>query len=345
MKFQSISVLILLLGSCATKGPSAPRRPSEPGPTQPATRPSVPNSGEVPSETEESAPEAKLEPVSVGVWIDGAGVESFTALGFLQGLEKSEKVAINKVVGTGLGCWIALSWSMEKSTHRAEWQAMKLSGWDSLGRGSNLLARLAGAKAEFSKFKAEISRLLPLTEFRALSQESDCPVLDARTGRLESSRNMGIYKSLWTQMMTPIGGFKGDDLNASRSLSGVLALRPKARELDEFSTISMGRKEVQAWIVLSLNGANVLSEEPDVLRDTLSNRFVDSTHGGSMTPENRPVMTMIPTLDLTVKNSRDFAQRRAFLLQGRKLAERFLAQPWLDRIHQGQGSLEVQSPQ
>jgi hypothetical protein len=338
-------VFFVLLASCASQSTRKPFPPGKRGgPTSPSTKTESESSAESRSDTHEIEDGEKAEPISVGVWIDGAGVESFTALGFLQGLEKSHKVKISKVVGTGLGCWIALSWSLERSTNRAEWQATKLSSWDAMGRSGTLLSRLSTGRPDFSKFKNEISRLLPVQEFRGLSQESDCPVLNARTGALESSRSLGIYKSLWIQLTTPLLGYE-EELESAATVSGVLGLRPKLRELDEFSTLESGHQEVQAWIVLSLNSMSILTDKRDPIRDTLLKRFMDGSQGGAVTPEGRPVLVSMPALDLNMKVSRDFAQRRSFLLQGRKYAERFLSQPWIDRVVSGQASAEAGSPQ
>lgn len=285
----------------------------------------------------------KKKPITLGVWIDAAGVEAFSALGFLQELEKSEKVKVAKVAGTGLGCWIAVSWGLENSNNRAEWQATKLSNWESMGRGGSLLTRISGGRADYSKFKSEMARLLTVTEFRGLARDVDCPLLNARTGVLESAKSQGIYKALWAQMTTPLIGLE-EELESMSQFSGVLGIRPRPRELDDYSSLERARGEVDAWIVLSLDSMQILSDERNPLRDTLMRRFVDSTQGASVSPEGRPIYVSVPAFDLNVKSSRDFTQRRNFLLQGRKHADRFLSLPWLDRIHQSESGVEAESP-
>jgi hypothetical protein len=341
--------LILILAACSTTNHSGSNhagsgRPGSNSDFHPPLKPQPEISTPVTSDTGASgSAEKKLPPVSVGVWIDAAGVEAFSALGFLQGLEKSEKIKVSKVAGTGLGCWIAVSWALENSNNRAEWQATKLSSWEAMGRGGSLLTRISGGRADYSKFKSEMSRLLTIPEFNSLARDADCPLLNARTGVLETARPLGIYRALWAQMATPLIGLE-EELETTNQFSGVLGVRPRPRELDDYSHLDKSRSDVQAWVVLSLDSMRILSDEREPLRDALMRRFVDMTQGASVSPEGRPIYVSVPAFDLTVKSARDFTQRRNFLLQGRKHAERFLTLPWVDRIHQSESGLETDSP-
>jgi hypothetical protein len=337
---KSVFTLILVgfLGACASQ-PVKPGQSSGSGRTgefHPPMRP-------VETRTTEEPPAEKVNPVSVGIWIDAAGVEAYAGLGFLQSLEKSEKIKVSKVVGTGLGCWIAVSWALEASNNRAEWQATKLSGWDMLGRGGSFLNRISGGHSDYSKFKSEMGRMFPAAEFRALAREADCPLMNAQSGVLESGRSIGIHKALWGQLNTPLLGAK-EELASVGQFPGILAIRPRLRELDDLSRLDKSSGEVQAWIVLSLDSLQILADEREPLRDTLIRRWVDASQGAAVSPEGRPVFLTVPAFDVNVKTARDFSQRRVFLLQGRKHAERFLSMPWVDRIQNSGNGLEGSTP-
>lgn len=244
------------LASCSSKPPAPPPPPPvvQPGlpddeakellPPSPDKPQDLPLHGVTATEAAVPAPPPPPPPPpkTFAVWIDSAGFDAFAALGFLQEFEKSGRKPV-KIVGTGFGCWVALSWALENSGNRAEWQAMKWVSWDSLPRG--LLGKLT--TRAHRNFEEETSRLFPKNRFGDLALPVDCPVVSNYA--LTSSSEISITETLWRQLNVPVLGVTPPaETGPSSGLSGGV---PFPHELEALGR-DMAAKDPNfgGWIVL-----------------------------------------------------------------------------------------------
>ena len=346
-------VIALMLGACATPPPKArpphanvrpPVEPTSPmvtfTPSQPA--PANPSDAKVadaaPATPPETPPAAVVEPIpeaekkpaarrTLGVWIDGAGFDATAALGFLQELEK-QGIKPSKVVGTGFGCWVALSWAFSNSGNRAEWQTFKWSNFDLLKR-EGLLGKLTGGAGLQSRFEGEVVKLFPNKNFSGLSVPADCPVVSSKTPyTFESGHNIDIPALLWLQLQAPVLGAPDAELGKSGFYSGLLGGLPYEAELDAFS------KDVPhdasggvfgAWLVLRTRGSKDRSGEQNWSRG-LSGR-TDESFGVAGRTKNGVTWTVVNLDDAGGHGFDEISKpenRRRWLLEGRKRAQQML---------------------
>lgn len=290
----------------------SPNYPVPPPPTPEVTPSPLPVPSPAPETPPPPAPPAA--PKTFGVWIDGAGLEAMTALGFLQELERmGHKPA--KVVGTGFGCWVALSWALENTGNRAEWQAYKWTSWDSLPRGG-LLGKFTrgGSRKDFAE---SVERLLPARRFENLALPADCPLLPAsrRGARLVSARSMDLGDVLWHQFQVPALGVakpSGD------YYSGLVAGAPLPDELDSFSQDLARDKNFSGWIVVRTRNSaergggdawsTVLADRADQASATV----------GRMGDGSLWILVDLSSPDAAPAETQNFDKRREWLLEGRR---------------------------
>lgn len=333
----SIAVLLLILQGCAT--PSRTRKTSPTDTTTQDVRLEDSHQASEPSQTlkepespgnsaePEVAPPSPKAPV-IGVWIDGAGLESFTALGFMQELHRSG-VKFAKVVGTGWGCWVALSWANEASPNQAEWQAFKWGSWSPLGLEAGFLSRIRGEQGNFADFTKDLRVWLPKGNFNELAMPADCPLL-ANTGSMDlvSGKSLGIYRALWEELQSPLFNKKVLDTTTGQTpyLSGLAAGDPRLEEYDRFSDAA---KPIELWIHLKASPAQLLAPGERWLSAAFARRELKG-ETWTKTKQGRWVMKMplFVGQNLDVKKSMDFGERRAMLLRGRDLARKWMQTPW-----------------
>ena len=275
------------------------------------------------SETVAPLPRAPV----MGVWIDGAGLESFVALGFMQELHRSG-VKFAKVVGTGWGCWMALSWANEASANQAEWQAFKWSSWAPLGMERGFLSRIRGGGADYGAFAKDLRIWLPKEKFSDLAMPADCPLLDASSMDLVSAHGLGIYRALWEEMRIPLFHKKiGSEPEESEYLSGLAAGDPRLEEYDRFA--DAGKNDVEFWIHLKASPSRVIAPGDRWLSTAFARRELKG-ESWSKTRQGRWIMRMPLFLgqNLDEKQSIDFGARRAMILRGRDLARKWMQSSW-----------------
>jgi len=341
-----ITLLILLAQGCATSSHVPTTAPTETTKSEPGigekmdARVEESHQAQEPSQTlkEPESPVNSAEPEVVaptpkapviGVWIDGAGLESFTALGFMQELHRSG-VKFAKVVGTGWGCWIALSWANEASPNQAEWQSFKWGSWAPLGMEGGFLSRIRGERGNFADFTKDLRIWLPKGNFSELAMPADCPLL-ANTDSMDivSGKNLGIYRALWEELQSPL--FNKEVLNATSEktsyFSGLAAGDPRLEEYDRFA--DAGKAPVELWIHLKTSPAQLLAPGERWLSAAFARRELKG-ETWTKTKQGRWVMRMplFVGQNLDVKKSLDFGERRAMLLRGRDLARKWMQTPW-----------------
>jgi hypothetical protein len=329
-------VLLVLIGACSSTPKKVPTQGSSSTtsieePSEPVDLP--PSMGGVDIGDEPASPEeAPREPLRVGIWIEGAGVEAIAAIGFMQELHKAGVRPV-KVVGTGFGCWTALSWALEDSPNQAEWQAFKWADWNALGMGSSLLSRISTSR-NFSSFSKEMQKLLPKKEeFGELALDSDCPLARAKgDASLESGQSLGIYRALWEQMQLPL--FKAEEPTGGDKntwVSGLLASWPLPSELDEMARLRKSNGDVQAWILIKTSRTETKIQDR-LWMHLLTARAERALAQAGTTPQGRKIWILDWSANLAPRDedSRDFAQRRKYLLSGRERAQAFMHSSWYE---------------
>lgn len=289
--------------------------------------PSVPAiAEEVPSEP------VKRVPPKIGIVIEGAGLESFLALGFMQELAK-EGVLPQKIVGTGWGCWLALSWALESSSNQAEWQSFKWSTWRFLGIENTFLSRITGSKASYSEFEKEMKVWLPKSEFNAYARDVDCPMLKVDRNRVElqSSRQLGVYRALWNQLQIPLYNLHASNPKAD-TLSGLAATGFSLEEYDNFALIhknSGSAEKVDLWIHLQSAPSSLVAGD-HVWLSAAFRRVEVSKETWFRTAQDRWVvkLPLYRNLSLDEKRALDFTERRSLLLKGRELGRAWIEGTW-----------------
>lgn len=329
----------LTLTACATKPPVAPAHenpslirteaPSEPAPGQPAPETSdvLPPSAGPTQDLPQDAPVAPAEvvaPKQFAVWIDGAGLEAMAALGFLQELERAGHKPV-KIVGTGFGCWIAVSWALENSGNRAEWQSFKWNSWDRLPRGG-LLGKLRRQSARRG-FEDDVGRFLTAKSFGDLAAPADCPLVMAkRPEQLTTGRGVSIATNLWFQLQSPaLGVEKSED----EAFSGLAAGSPVPSELDAFSReFQKEGSDFGGWIVLRTRTSaerSGFSEWSTVLAARSDSTLGVEGAFGSGGKYRWRVIDLGAGSRRQVSDVGRFERRREWLLQGRQAGSAFLA--------------------
>lgn len=333
-------VLACVVG-CASRKPGQPTPPAPahpsappplvkplPAPVSPLPPPNPAPSVEVPvpqprpdaKDEAEKKLETSVQRKNFAVWIDGYGLESLAALGFLQELEKTG-FKPRKIVGGGFGCWVALSWALENNGNRAEWQAFKWTNWDSVGK-NGLLGRLT-SRSGHQKFDDEIRRLLPAKGLGDFKIPVDCPVYEKKYPyRLYSGRVLSLESLLWHQFQLPAIG-PDPDTPELQYYSAALAGGPLPRELDEMSQdLSGGDGEFGGWIILRTRAPNDRGALQNWV-NLLGSRQDQYMASGGFSPSGLSFVV----LDLSdgpgrpAAQIKEFDRRRRWLLEGRKRAQ------------------------
>jgi hypothetical protein len=336
MGHKTILIFALLVLSACSSSKSPGTRPDVPTTSieEPSERVDLPPGvdGVDIGDEETTPPEEVREPLRVGVWIEGAGVEAVAALGFLQELHKAGVKPV-KVVGTGFGCWTAVSWALEDSPNQAEWQAFKWSDWNALGMGSSLLSRISSTRS-YSAFSKEMQKLLPKKEeFGELALDADCPLARAKgEASLESAHSLGIYRGLWEQMQLPL--FKAEEPTGGHEdawVSGLLASWPLPAELDDMARLRKQNNDVQAWILIKTSRTETKIKDR-LWMHLLTTRAERALAQAGTTPQGRKIWILDWSANLAPReeDSRDFTQRRKYLLAGRERAQVFMHSSWYE---------------
>jgi len=272
-------------------------------------------------DAEEFSQEIKDDQYFYGVWIDGAGYDSFSALGFLQTLEK-KNIKPAFVVGTGMGCWVALSWALENNSNRAEWQAFKWKQWKGLDS-----SWLGSSKGDFTQY---VNKILPATPKDSYALPFDCPLLSKNFGaKLKSSKHLRLADVLWYQMQIPSLG--GNPQKASPSwYSGALAGKPTEAELGSFArnlirekgTSEFKGKKFWGWIIVKTRQSGDLLGEQVWLREVIARLESNQIHDGMNRYGGRwMVVDLSDDRTRPSKEIKKAQNRRRWMLQGRRLAK------------------------
>lgn len=318
-------LLVLGLASCA----SGPR--SAAGPRAEATTEAPAENIETPAEV--SAQDLAAEPMptpapmptplaskTFGVWIDGAGLDAFAALGFLQELEKAGRKP-DRVVGTGFGCWIALAWALENNGNRAEWQASKWQSWKHLPT-AGLLGRLT-AGASRKSLEQEVARLLSPKAWTDFALTVDCPIYVAARNSLVTGRDKPLAEVVALQFQIPALGAASPGADVEE-WPGLVAGPPTPSELD---SLAGGEG---SWIILRTR-TSADREGRGPWRDKLTPRS-DALPAPGLTPEGRRFRTfeLAAPPDRPSAEIASFEKRRRWLLEGRHYASKVLSDHTLD---------------
>ncbi|MBS1983962.1 MAG: hypothetical protein JST16_07295 [Bdellovibrionales bacterium] len=268
----------------------------------------------------ELPPPALAPNKSFAVWIDGAGLEAIAALGFLQELEKAGwKPA--KVVGTGFGCWVAISWAIENSGNSGEWQTFKWTSWEHLPR-SGLLGKLTGGTSR-KKFEEDMHRLLPVQNFEKLALPADCAVVTAsQPSHLVSGRSSDLTSALWQQFQLPVLGVEKIE---GTVYSGLAAGTPLPAELEAFSAgIDRSKAPFAGWIVLRTRTAQERagSKGWEEVMAERSDAAVPAS--GTLGDGTRWVLVDLAPRGRDASEVQKFEKRREWLLEGRRVGNTFL---------------------
>lgn len=265
------------------------------------------------------------------VWIDSYGVDALAALGTLQELDKGG-FKPSKIMGTGLGCWIAQSWSFANHPNQAEWQALKWNDWKSLG--GSFFGRLTGSRS--AHFEDNVLKLATFKNWEQLSIPTDCPVLPlAPPFHLRSARDLKPETAFWISLQLEVFGLSESQLSASEFFAGSLAGAPNADELAEFTQDLKLTSEQRfvGWLVLSTRG--IFVEESNAtkpVRVLLTGRDLNWPHEVKSLVEGEAPYRVLK-MDLTHGAKRHAADlilpenRRRFLLEGRKMGLQVLQDP------------------
>lgn len=329
---------VFFLASCA--GRKAPRikPPKSQQPVDNVWEPGVENVPEIeardlPADSdvhEEQVEKKKPIPPVIGIVVEGAGLESFVALGFMQELAK-EGIQPKKILGVGWGCWIALSWALESSSNQAEWQSFKWSTWKFLGLEKSFISRITGSKASYEDFANEMKVWLPKGEFNEYALDVDCPSLSLAKGRaeLQSSQQLGVYRALWNQLQIPLFNLPNPETKNIMSLSGLAAQAVAMDEYDNFSTARGSSEKIDFWIHLQSSPSDLLSGD-DAWLSAAFLRAEVARESWYRTRQGRWVMKMPLYREVSVNEKRalDFSERRALLLKGRDLGRRWIEGNW-----------------
>jgi hypothetical protein len=276
----------------------------------------------------------QLKRSPVAVWIDGAGYDAIESLGFLQTLEKAG-IEPALVVGTGFGCWVALSWAIDGSANRAEWQSFKWDNWHSLN-STSLLNRLRGRNGE-AEFAEELKKILPSQNLRSLRVPADCVYLEEQNGLYlyKSSSEDKVETALWRQMQIEplIGRERAQKEEAETKLhSGYNFAWPDAGAL-RFAAMEAGRNESSyTWIVLRgyRAGKALTGVQQKFRSDKSKETLAEMTTRGLL-------YTQSSSYPYTAELIKDPKKRRVYLLRGRGEAEKFLNRLLKEDLEHGAG--------
>jgi hypothetical protein len=277
----------------------------------------------------ESAQEMDPRVPFFAVWIDSYGFDAYSALAFLQELEKSGHKPV-KVVGSGLGCWVAQSWALTNSGNRAEWQASKWNDWQNIRSG--FLGRITGTTQ--SRFEESILKLLGIRSWSQFQVTTDCPVIKNQSPYvLESGVKQNPETAFWISLQLALFGASDEQLARNGYFSGSLGGAPTSDELFELSRDlrNSSDKRFAGWIVLSTRPKLKMALKENLLRTTLPGRSMEwpsflRSQISADPVANVKVISLSPAGEFTGEDLIKTENRRRFLLQGRKTAKSLLQQ-------------------
>ncbi len=280
-------------------------------PVEDIEAPAQVESSELPAE---AAPEEALP--LLAVYIDGAGLDAFEALGVLQEFEKS---GLNPrfVAGGGFGCWIALSWALENKGSRAEWQAFKWTNWNFIPK-AGVLGRLRAIGSR-SEFEAEFNRLMTSHARADFAIPVACPLFarDAAP-KLAVSSALPDARNFALQMAIPDLGF-APSRDVSEPLSAVVAGIPAPAELDEFTRAMLASGERVFWLVLKTRPGRLGLNGSEGWSDYAKSREIQPATSGH-TPSGHGYLVVDIASAAEPPDLLRFELRRNRLLSGRAKA-------------------------
>jgi hypothetical protein len=340
MGYKTVITLLMLWLSVTACTTSGQRQPRTYGPGDdsnirsgdPLLLPPDIHSQDLEGETLKLSRIEQLKRSPVAVWIDGAGFDAIESLGFLQTLDKAG-IKPSLVVGTGFGCWVSLSWAIDGSANRAEWQSFKWSDWGLLG-STSILNRIRGRSGQ-EDFAREVSKLFPSQKLSTLKVANDCVYIEEQNGLYfyKSSIEDRVEQALWTQLqITPLvdnAQVKKVE-EESKRYSGYGFNWPDASAL-RFAAMEAGRSDSSyTWIVLrGFRGGKALSSAQVKLQSQKSSETLSE-----MTTRGL-LYTMSSSYPYTLANIKDTTKRRVYLLRGRKEGEKFLNRLLKEDIEDG----------
>ena len=326
--------LLLVVSGCSSakkKKPDAPisfpttvNDPTEPAPQDASPPPpAIVTENLAPPEAPAAPPMPTLKDVQIAAYIDAVGYDAFTALGFMQEFEKTGIKPV-KMVGTGFGCWVAVSWALENSGNRAEWQSFKWTKWDTLPQ-KGFLNRLKGAIGAEDRFTSEIDKLMTDTRFEKLQLPADCPNLENQGSfTLRSSRSGDIPHALWTELLHPALGVPEGYYDNEKQVSGIFAGFPTDDEWDDLSRDSPGGSQPMLWLYLRTRTADERKTGVENLQilglrqETNQTAIHRTAHG------NYFMIVDLTGPKRNLDSLKNTASRRKFLLDGRKKGRQIL---------------------
>ncbi len=324
-KTVNLLIIVALLFACSTtrqraQGPHSGDADSS-GNGDPLLLPPSIESQDLESEQLKLSRIEQLKRSPVAVWIDGAGYDAIESLGFLQTLEKAGiKPAL--VVGTGFGCWVALSWAIDGSANRAEWQSFKWDNWNLLNKTS-ILNRLRGKNGQ-AEFSEALVRVFPSQTVRSLRVPADCVYLEEQNGLYfyKSSTEDNVEDALWRQLqIEPLLEKERiqKEEEQTKKFSGYTFNWPDASAM-RFAAMEAGREDSSyTWIVLrGYRAGKTLSAAQLKFRSEQSKEtLAEMTTRGLL-------YTLSSSFPYSPAQIKDASKRRVFLLRGRKEGEKFL---------------------
>ena len=303
--------------------PQAPAVKDSEGPEQEAT---LPQDNEV-QESGDVDPAAGTD-AFFGVWIEGVGYDAFAALGFLQSLSKAG-LEPAFVVGTGMGCWAAMSWAYQANANQAEWQAFKFNRWAGLEKSWLSKVGLHNSMTEFTTY---IAKNMEAKQRKDFALPFECPLLPKGSDyTLKAARGLELPVLMWRQLQVPSLG--GDpEKSSTRWLSGAFAGQPSEQELKAFARLlikdrgvkSFKDKKFLGWLILKTSRAGDLLVNNEGMQKLLTRsepyRQKQSMAGAFpwvrldlSDPQARPSQVI-----------KEAVKRRAWMLKGRNYAKSLL---------------------
>ncbi|NCN27655.1 hypothetical protein GW915_08785 [bacterium] len=254
----------------------------------------------------------ELRPVkNWAVWVRGVAVDSFSGLGFMQQME-SMGYSLSKVAGTGMGCWIAMSWALRNKGNYAEWQAMKFDSWD--GLNPSFLDRLSGEgrKENFLKYfkKLQSSQKESLYKIPV-----ECPLYDKSSRSLDLARDLNLEERLYEEFNLSLLEF-GNFPEHPQYESGARLRSHGEAFLESLSEGFRTEKDETVWLILETSANHRLwGSESGIVKGV--------TKGGVRWIR----FPLASELNISAQQLKDFRLRRRWLLEGRRDAKSFLHAP------------------
>jgi hypothetical protein len=280
----------------------------------------------------------KLKPKSYAVWIDSNGFDALLALGVLQNWER-KGLKLQKIAGTGFGCWVALSWAMKGSGNFAEWQTFKWQNFSDI-RSKTFL----GINNPWNKLESDTEKHLGKKHPRDFSVLVDCPILPSKAPYiLQSGRFLETGQLIAFQLMNPHLGASFEEIKNKVWMTGALAGVPTPSEIRDFSRDLTSKENEDSpfggWIVLSTRAPwELSSKRSEELLEIVSFRNEQRTQESpGRVSQDLPAANQVAHFKFIDLRSAsqigkgkfnkpsvdDSDLRRAWLLEGQRLGEVF----------------------